>query len=70
LIGSGVCLLFVTCRVGQPTGQLVDQLASRLASRLADQCTPPNSSEKDLGKKVLGLFLILTSNNHMSKKNL
>jgi hypothetical protein len=30
--------------------------------------TPPNSSEKDLGKKVLGLLLILTSNNNMSKK--
>jgi hypothetical protein len=31
-------------------------------------CTPPNSSENNLGKKILGLFLILTSNNHMSKK--
>jgi hypothetical protein len=30
--------------------------------------TPSNSSENDLGKKILGLFLILTSNNHMSKK--
>jgi hypothetical protein len=34
------------------------------------QHTPPNSSEKDLGKKILGLFLILTSNNHMSPKKL
>jgi hypothetical protein len=32
--------------------------------------TPPNSSEKDLRKKILGLFLILTSNNHMSPKKL
>jgi hypothetical protein len=32
--------------------------------------TPPNSSEKDLGKKILGLFLILTSNTHMSKKKI
>jgi hypothetical protein len=30
--------------------------------------TPSNSSENDLGKKILGLFLILTLNNHMSKK--
>jgi hypothetical protein len=31
---------------------------------------PPNSSEKDFGKKVLGLLLILTSNNNMSTKKL
>jgi hypothetical protein len=32
--------------------------------------TPPNSSENNLGKKILGLFLILTSNNHMSPKKI
>jgi hypothetical protein len=55
--------LVIALGVITPPDQLTDQSGD------GHPCTPSNLSENDLGKKILGLFLILISNNHESKKN-